>query len=286
MSWRERHFRHRDETVVPFVQWVNDGGTLEPRSDRGGFAAPVDQGLVIPGTAADLYHKGGTKTPVIFTPELEVAIMATRFSWVKDRIRLDTYQEGARGKLQALGLVRTVDGVEVGMLTFTGLVTREFTEARKRFALDVRRKAEGAPAWAFWMVLEAGDTAMVGKSAKSAITTLTVGREVDPDADYIGEDLADLVERMLDGEAREWEAAWSGTGADGEGEIGPDDDLGAPDVFPSPDAAVAWGVLQGAFPSLSAARVAYEMVRAERQPANARQMARLWAARVREALEA
>jgi len=59
-----------------------------------------------------------------------------------------------------------------------------------------------------------------------------------------------------------------------------------PEVFPSAEAAIAWGFAQGAFKSLEHARNAYEKLKREKQPQNAREMARLWVADVQARLAA
>jgi hypothetical protein len=53
-----------------------------------------------------------------------------------------------------------------------------------------------------------------------------------------------------------------------------------PDVFPSPDKAIAWGVERGAFKALQHARNAYAKLKREAKPKDAKEMARLWVADV------
>jgi hypothetical protein len=59
-----------------------------------------------------------------------------------------------------------------------------------------------------------------------------------------------------------------------------------PDVFPSPDKAIAWGFEQGAFQAIQHARNAYEKLKRDEQPKDAQEMARLWVADVLARLEA
>ncbi|MFN3198766.1 MAG: AAA family ATPase [Bradymonadia bacterium] len=54
--------------------------------------------------------------------------------------------------------------------------------------------------------------------------------------------------------------------------------------FPNPETAIAWGFEQGAFEALQHARNAYEKVKRERSPRNAREMASMWVEYVQEAL--
>jgi hypothetical protein len=219
MSWQDRPFEHADETIsFNFVQWVNDGGSLEPRADKGGFACPVDQDIPIPGKAATIHHRGGSTTDVIFTQELSVAILRTRFAWVKDGLRVAEYTDGARGKLQAVGYVVGADGAPVPepvMLTFTGLASREFGQVRRQFTQSVRRATKGqAPAYAFWMHLRAGEVTMAGSTQQSPITTVELAREVDPDQDYLGDALVDAIPWP---DVLAWADAWKSPGPNGTG---------------------------------------------------------------------
>jgi hypothetical protein len=59
-----------------------------------------------------------------------------------------------------------------------------------------------------------------------------------------------------------------------------------PDIFPSPDKAIAWGFEQGAFQALQHARNAYDKLKQETQPETAREMAAFWVADVQARLEA
>ena len=212
-GWQSRQYRHGgDAQGFPFVQFVNSGGDLDPRQPQGGFAAPVDQGVCIPGVAATLHHKGGGTTAVIYAPELTMAVVQTRFAWAKGGRRLPVYEAGARGKLQVLGVVQTTAGPQVAMLTFTGIAGRNFGAVRKAHA-DSVRKATGskAPAWAFWLTVQTDGTEMAGKEgAQSPVTKLALVREVNPDTDYVGDVVADQVEALLDGPAAQWAAAWGG----------------------------------------------------------------------------
>jgi hypothetical protein len=59
-----------------------------------------------------------------------------------------------------------------------------------------------------------------------------------------------------------------------------------PDVFPSPETAIAWGHERGAFKALQHARNAYDKLKREAQPKTAREMTRLWVANVQARLMA
>jgi len=222
MSWKDRTFEHPGEEALsfPFIQWVNNGGSVEPRAERGGFACPTGQEVSIPGIDARLHHRNGEYTEVIFAQELSAAVFKTRFAWIKDGVRIANYTRGARGKLQVLVYVRGENGTAaVGpvMLTFTGIPSRQFGQLRKQFAAAVRKATKGkAPAYAFWMRLKAGEVEMVGQSQKSPITTIELAADLDPDRDYIGDALVDSIPWP---QAEEWAKAWDSPGPNGEGEI-------------------------------------------------------------------
>lgn len=55
-----------------------------------------------------------------------------------------------------------------------------------------------------------------------------------------------------------------------------------PEVFASPEQAIAWGLEQGGFRALQHARNSYEKLKRERNPQTAREMARLWKEHVAE----
>jgi hypothetical protein len=40
MSWQNRQFDERGQEFIsyPYIQWVNDGNSLDPRQKHGGFA--------------------------------------------------------------------------------------------------------------------------------------------------------------------------------------------------------------------------------------------------------
>lgn len=58
-----------------------------------------------------------------------------------------------------------------------------------------------------------------------------------------------------------------------------------PAVFPNPETAINWGFEEGAFEALQHARNAYEKLKREKKPKNAREMAALWVADVEARLE-
>lgn len=225
MSWQDRQYQHADELAsYPFVQWVNDPATLDPRADRGGFACPVDQDVSIPGHPAAIHHRGGDVTQVIFAQEITVAVFRTRFAWVtQDGQRHAEYIKGARGKLQALCVAKIPDQAgghkasDLVMLTFKGLASRHFGNARRTFSQKIRGLAKGkAPAYAFWMTLRAGHVEMAGSGAQSPVTTIELVEDIDPDRDFVGDALLDSLPWS---DIKQWAAAWKSPGPNGTGAI-------------------------------------------------------------------
>ena len=243
-SWHNRQFARQDELITfPFIQWVNDGGSLQPRSESGGFACPKDQDVDIPGELAMFHHRDGGMTEVTFTSVLEVAVMKTRFAWVNDGVLSQDYTTGAHGKLQAACYVRGPDSEPVGplMLTFTGLNTREFSSAHREFLVDVQQATRGrAPSYAFWAQFEADERKMVGSEKQSAITGIKLARKVDPDRDYVGDALLDGIPwEKFD----EWAADWDEPGFNGSGTFEDEDQSYAPQSEPDPEpekGSLAW----------------------------------------------
>jgi hypothetical protein len=208
MSWQNRQFDERGQEFIsyPYIQWVNDGNSLDPRQKHGGFACPTDQGITIPGKEMRIVHSGGS-TEVIATSTLTVAVLYSRFCWVQDGMRQQSYVPGARGKTQAVCYLKDAPDAGIVMLTLTGMVGKRFQEARNEATGQVRRATKGkAPSYAFWVTLKAGEAEMVGKGTqKSPITPIVLAQPVNVETDYIGDELVDAIPWA---EIKEWAAAW------------------------------------------------------------------------------
>ena len=221
MSWRDRTYKRTSETAAfPFIQWINDGGSLEPRSEIGGFGMPLDQatmlGANIPGDVRAIHHRSGNTTEVIFGAALRIAVLETRFCWIKDKQVVPAYEPGARGKLQAMALVRDAGGNTVGpvMLTFKGLTSKQFGAALREQREVVRKATAGkAPTYAFFGTYQAGEIKMVGNETKSPVTTIVLAADgFDPDVGFIGNETLDGLDwDQIDA----WKAAWDQPGANG-----------------------------------------------------------------------
>jgi len=204
--------------AYPYIQWVNNPRMLEPHQSSGGFARPTNQDIHSPGVPAVFHHGDGHTTEVVFSPELTVAILASRSAWVKDHLRLTSYTTGARKKLQVVCLLQLENGVEGPiMLTFMGLAGSRFQAARYQFAQQVRQATKGkAPAYAFWATFKAGQVEMVGRKQKSPITNVVLARKLDPDRDFIGATWVDYIDSLWT-EIDRWSSSWQRPGLNGEG---------------------------------------------------------------------
>ena len=246
MSWQDRNNSQilQEEMVseYPFIQYVNDGGSWEPREATGGFAMSAEQAELLKATPHGavehtLIFSTGESEAVFFTDWLRFVPLATRFAWVKDGNRLGGFVDGARGKLQALGYVETADGYAGPvMLTVKGMASKDLAQALREHRQAVRKATQGkAPSSFFAVLLHAGEPAMRGTKQKSRATPIVRSNEFDPDVDYVGDELADLIEAEWE-LYKQWAAAWEhnpGPNGDGEladGDVPVEEEGAAPDV--------------------------------------------------------
>ncbi|HOU14106.1 MAG TPA: hypothetical protein PKZ84_13420 [Anaerolineae bacterium] len=246
MSWQDRDNSQilQEEMVCeyPFIQYVNDGGSLEPRETTGGFAMSAEQAELLKatpngGVEHTLIFSTGESERVFFTDWLRFVPLATRFAWVKDGNRLGGFVDGARGKLQALGYVETENGFAGPvMLTVKGMASKDLAQALREHRQAVRKATQGkAPSSFFAMLLHAGEPALRGTKQKSRATPIVRSNEFDPDVDYVGDELADLIEAEWE-LYKQWAAAWEhNPGPNGDGELADGDapveeEGAAPDV--------------------------------------------------------
>ena len=230
MPWNNRQSTIKDSAgpSYPYIQLVNDGNSLDPRSTNGGFAMPVEQsetaGFVPAGMEQrNLIFRDNAPTPVYFGEYLEVAPMVTRFAWIKDGHRISAYVEGARGKLQLLCYVKDSEGCWMGpvMLTATGLASKDISDAIKTHRERVYKATRGkAPAALFGMILTAGETQMGGSKQKSKVTPIVLESDFDADRDYVGDTVADEIEAVWEIQFKPWADAWKNNpGPNGDGEV-------------------------------------------------------------------
>ena len=230
MAWQDRNDSQilQEEMVCeyPFIQYVNDGSTLDPREATGGFAMSAEQTELLKATPHGavehtLIFSTGESESVFFTDWLRFVPLATRFAWVKDDNRLGGFVDGARGKLQALGYVETENGYAgPAMLTVKGMASKDLAQALREHRKAVRKATQGkAPSAFFALLLHAGEPAMRGTKQKSRATPIVRSNEFDPDVDYVGDDLADIIEAEWE-LYKQWAASWEhNPGPNGEGEL-------------------------------------------------------------------
>ncbi|HIE38669.1 MAG TPA: hypothetical protein EYP77_06320 [Anaerolineae bacterium] len=227
MSWQNVSIPDEVQLSFPFIQWVNNGNSLDPRRPRGGFGMPEEQ-IDLAGDYpkdAELHKlilKSGEEVPMAFTHTLRAAVLATRFAWILDGKRTPTYVKGARSKLQALAIVEGQDAAFIAVLTFSGMAGKEFSDALKKHAKRVRRLTRAAGKeqshGIFYATYTADEPKMVGRTAKSQITPVALGDEefFDLDTAFVGE--AALAQVDWD-QVKAWKEAWGKPGINGDGEV-------------------------------------------------------------------
>jgi hypothetical protein len=185
-DWMERDApqEHVRQGTYPFVQWTNGQPALtqvHPVLGSGGWMLPVDQvGPLAKVKAVAVPHRGGSSTEAYLAGELGFAVLATRFAWFRrtggQTVYLDSYEEGARGKLQVLALVKGVSESEPVMVTLSGYASKHFLDTLKAFRKEVLGAAKALtgrayPDYAFWLRVRAGEAVEVGSgSATSTVT--------------------------------------------------------------------------------------------------------------------
>ena len=225
----EEHVR---QAAYPFVQWLNGSPPLKqvhPVLGAGGFMLPTDQVEPQPSLKpVDVPHRNGSSTEAYLVPELGFAVLSTRFAWFKrtagQAVYLRGYQEGARGRLQVLVLVKGVAEAEPVMLTLSGYASKHFLEVLKAFRREVLGAAKAAtgrayPDYAFWLRVRAGSPTEAGNgSATSTITPPAPAWDAaalkDPEkrrdtlaALYVGKDVLAAAQAAWE-QAQGWAEAW------------------------------------------------------------------------------
>jgi hypothetical protein len=132
----------------------------------------------------------GGSEEVYYTPSLRVAVLATRFEWRVNGVAVQSYEEGARGKLRALCLVQGTKAPFQAVLTLSGLATRDFLAAlrehRRRVWKGTRAAGHPAPASIFFMELGAGQPVRLPQGGIR--TPIALLGDFDPERDYIGDE--------------------------------------------------------------------------------------------------
>ena len=224
-----------DTLSFPFIQWINYGSSLEPVAPLGGFGMPELQANLAANYPASAELRGfnirsGKQVHIFFTHHLEAAILATRFAWIKDGNFIPNYAPGARSKLQALAVVKGVEGPMLVTLTFSGMASSTFSDALKAHRERIRdmtaQAGHPAPASIFYATLAAGEPVSVGKKgARSLITPVYLVQEeaYRLDVAFVGQE---TLEALVDWEVvQQWYEAWRGrSGPNGDGTVGEEDD--------------------------------------------------------------
>jgi len=289
----------------PFLQWVNRGGDLDPRRQDGGFFMTEDNvnmldALPVGAQATRMNFSTGNSEGGVFMESIVIAPLTSRFSWVVweggKHSYSNTYTAGARGKLNVLCYIKTNNGMKGPIsITLTGTVTQDMGTAMSAHRQRVRRATKGqAPSPLFVMTLEPGDQVQRGKSGKqSRVTPIVMVEDFDADDSYVGDPLADEIEKRWQ-EFKTWKEKWcqpqEETGAadddiheEHEETVSQPTDNGVSTVqvvsFKSIDEALAWSVnVVKAYADPTKARTAYEQVRVDSSPQSSREMWGAWQA--------
>jgi len=210
--------------AYPVIQWINHGWRLAPQQERGGFFSAHRFGVIeLPGSIDAKYHNDTGS----FSQEMQVAILAMRQGWFVKQgdtsVRVKTYQDKARKKVQALVLLQAGDGSIIGpaKMTVTGLANEAIPEAF--FQLNATATQNGAQPWMFWTTMQAGEAQEVGDHGQTMtpIEVMVPSAEELEDA-FIGAEAVEMVTGMAE-HINVWRNAWNG-GSQVEPEATDDDD--------------------------------------------------------------
>jgi hypothetical protein len=186
MSWQDYDAPedHVAQVAYPYIQWIHGNPALKQVNKvlaSGGWMLPTDQVGAIDGVQpVEVAHKNGASTEAYLVGELGLAVLATRFTWFfyrDGRVEyLREYADGARGKLQALALVKVVSEAEPLMVTLSGMASKAFSECLKRFRKEVLGAARALtkkpyPDYTFWMRIRAGEPTKVGTGNATSVVT-------------------------------------------------------------------------------------------------------------------
>ena len=245
MGWKDRQdSRVRDaepRAEYPWMQWVNRGSYLDPRHDSGGFfitaenMAMIEEPEIDGAEACTLNFSNEASDTGIYLPAVDIAVMGTRFAWRTTEgtrpVLSATYTPGARGKLQAMMLLKTQGGYAGPlMLTLTGTVTKDLSTAIKAHRQAIRQATEGNGAlpW-FWLSLAAGTPEQRGTGSAHSMVTPIISPAVpgfSPEFSYVGDEIADWMESVFETTER-WTQEWDTAGQDAEQQPH-DDEVPAP----------------------------------------------------------
>jgi len=198
----------------PVIQWINHGWRLDPRQERGGFFAAHRFGMVeLPNGIEARYHQDDGA----FSQTITVAILALRQGWFVQQgdtsVRVKTYRDKARKKVQALVLLRADDGSIIGpaKMTVTGLANEAIPEAY--WALNTTATQNGAQPWMFWTEMQAGEAQEVGDHGQQMTPILVTVPQADELEDaFIGAEAVGMVNDLAP-HIDQWRNAWNGDSA-------------------------------------------------------------------------
>ena len=171
MSWKNRKNQIvvSESATYPFIQFVHDGGSLEPRREHGVFAMTMEQAELLGAaplgtTPHELHFNSGDSESIAAVEQITIVPLVTRFAWIKDGNRIGTYVKGAHGKLQVLAyvLAHPLDEDSAGeliyagpvMLTFKGLSSKQVNDALRAHRVRVRNATRGQVPSIYFKMME------------------------------------------------------------------------------------------------------------------------------------
>jgi hypothetical protein len=199
------------QPTYPVIQWINHGHRLAPPQERGGFFSAHRFGVIeLPNGIKAKYHQDdGT-----FSQTIKVAILALRQGWFVKQgdtsVRVKTYRDKARKKVQALVLLRAEDGSIIGpaKMTVTGLANDAIPEAF--FQLNATATQNGAQPWMFWTTMQAGEAQEVGDHGQQMTPIeVAVPSAEELEGAFIGAEAVGMVNDLAP-HIDQWRNAWNG----------------------------------------------------------------------------
>lgn len=182
----------RDQTyggvAYPFCQWWNGQkafARVHPVLSSGGWAIPMEQLSAVENvpdmwTPGELPHKDGSSTPAVLAAQIGLAVIMTRFHWVvrgeRGPVVVPEYVDGAKGKVQALCVIKGLSMPTPMMITVSGMAGKHLGQVVRTFRTQIiapasALKKQAMPLYTFWMPVKAGPAVNVGQSGKQSPIT-------------------------------------------------------------------------------------------------------------------
>lgn len=206
-----------DADSYPYIQWSNDHKMFEfPLKHWTGTVFEKDYEI------AEIKHRQGQEIELgALVPQIHVAVIAYRTAWEQEedgrKIYSADYQPGMTKRYHFFCLVKEADTLEPAIITlhgYTGQYLQGALKVHQKTILKMASKYAGGnkfPLYYFWIPLQAGGEAYVGKEKQSKIFPPAAIYEIDgmtePEilkALYIGNEYRDAIQNYLYNESQGW----------------------------------------------------------------------------------